>query len=424
MDSRLGLAALVRLQRLRRRAAEQAAGAPPGDGRLVEVTGFGSNPGALRMLTHRPAGLPKGAPLVVALHGCTQTAGGYDRGCGWSDMADRSGFALLMPEQQRANNGHLCFNWFEPGDTARGMGEALSIRQMIGHMVEQHGLDPARVFISGLSAGGAMASVMLATYPEVFAGGAVVAGLPHGAARSVAEAFSAMGRPAVLPAAARGAAVRAASAHRGPWPRVTVWQGEADTTVHPGNAEEIAKQWLSLHGLEDAVPEETSGAAGHSRRRWRGADGGVRVAVHRIPGMAHGVPLHPGRAEGRCGVAGPYLLDVGLSSTHAILDFWGLETAGAALPEMEVIPPGAAAASDRAGPEAPEAAPGRPGVPPLDPGLMSQGPGAVIAKALRAAGLMGRGGRARKGRPAFRPGSSGRGFRLGVAPAIPGGGWT
>ncbi|SHJ73904.1 feruloyl esterase [Roseomonas rosea] len=390
MDSKLGLAALVRLQRLRRHAAGQAAGAPSGDGRLVEVTDFGSNPGALRMLAYRPAGLRRGAPLVVALHGCTQAAGGYDRGCGWSDMADRAGFALLMPEQQRGNNGHLCFNWFEPGDTARDMGEALSIRQMIGHMVERDGLDPARVFISGLSAGGAMTSVMLATYPELFAGGAVLAGLPHGAARSVAEAFSAMGRPAALPASTRGEAVRAASGHRGPWPRVAVWQGDADTTVHPGNAEEIAKQWLSLHGLANAAPEETVGAAGHAQQVWRGADGGVRVAVHRIPGMAHGVPLNPGRTEGRCGVAGPYLLDVGLSSTHAMLEFWGLETAGAALPEMEVIPPGAAAASDRARPEAPHAASGRPGFPPMDQGLLSHGPGAVIAKALRAAGLMGR----------------------------------
>ena len=100
------------------------------------------------------------------LHGCTQTAADYDQGSGWSQLADRHGFVLLYPEQNRANNANLCFNWFEPGDIARGKGEALSIRQMIGAVAVAHGMDRDRVFVTGLSAGGAMASVMLATYPE------------------------------------------------------------------------------------------------------------------------------------------------------------------------------------------------------------------------------------------------------------------
>ncbi|TIL83807.1 MAG: PHB depolymerase family esterase, partial [Mesorhizobium sp.] len=116
--------------------------------------------------------LPEAAPLVVVLHGCTQTAAGYDDGSGWSQLADQEGFTLLFPEQQRANNPNLCFNWFVPGDTKRNGGEALSIRQMIGAVVVEYGLDRKRIFITGLSAGGAMTSVMLACYPEVFAGGA------------------------------------------------------------------------------------------------------------------------------------------------------------------------------------------------------------------------------------------------------------
>src|SRR5689334_23050100 len=185
------------------------------------------------MLEFVPEDLPAGAPLVVALHGCTQTAGGYDRGTGWSTLAAREGFALLLPEQRQGNNANRCFNWFEPGDTRRDQGEAASIRQMVAHMVERHRLDPQRVFVTGLSAGGAMASVMLATYPEVFAAGAILAGLPYGAAHSMPEAFEAMttGRP--RPARDWAEAVRRASPHRGPWPRVSVWQGEADTTVRP-----------------------------------------------------------------------------------------------------------------------------------------------------------------------------------------------
>ena len=327
-DHRLDLSALLSLQKQRRNAAEASARRAGGDGRLVEVKGFGSDPGGLRMLSHVPEGLAPGAPLVVALHGCTQTAAGYDEGSGWSVMADRLGFALLLPEQRRANNAHLCFNWFEPGDTARDAGEALSIRQMIAAMIQAHGLDPSRVFITGLSAGGAMTSVMLATYPEVFAAGAIVAGLPYGAASGVSEALRAMSRPAAMPAATRAAAVRAASAHAGPWPRVAVWHGDADTTVHPGNSEESVKQWLHLHRIPDGAAPGTEQRAGvHTRRDWSGPDGTVRVASHRIAGLSHGVPLHAGDGEGQCGMAGAYMLDVGVSSTHGILSFWGLEEA-------------------------------------------------------------------------------------------------
>ncbi|RVD47672.1 PHB depolymerase family esterase, partial [Mesorhizobium sp. M7A.F.Ca.ET.027.03.2.1] len=112
-----------------------------------------------------PADLPDGAPLVVVLHGCTQNAAGYDRHSGWSQLADEGGFALLYPEQQRANNPNLCFNWFLPADTARDRGEVFSIRQMIETMVVAHGLDRKQIFVTGLSAGGAMAAAMIATYP-------------------------------------------------------------------------------------------------------------------------------------------------------------------------------------------------------------------------------------------------------------------
>ena len=160
--------------------------------RLREIANFGSNPGNLRMHAYVPNGVGPSPPLVVALHGCTQTADSYDQGTGWSDLADRLGFILIFPEQQPANNPKNCFSWFLPDDTARDSGEALSIRQMIAKAVEKFGVDRSRMFVTGLSAGGAMASVMLATYPEIFAGGAIIAGLPYGSASSVQEAFEAM----------------------------------------------------------------------------------------------------------------------------------------------------------------------------------------------------------------------------------------
>ena len=162
-------------------------------GRLRRLDGLKANPGNLNAWFYKPDQAAGGRlPLVVVLHGCTQTAAGYDQGSGWSELGSTHGFATLFPEQQRANNPNLCFNWFQPGDTRRAAGEASSIAEMIEVMVEKHGVDRERVYITGLSAGGAMTSVMLATYPEIFAGGAIIAGLPYGAASGVPEALQQM----------------------------------------------------------------------------------------------------------------------------------------------------------------------------------------------------------------------------------------
>src|SRR4051794_1070512 len=163
------------------------------------------------MFSYVPANLPRRPALVVVLHGCGQTAAGYDYGAGWSTLAKRYGFALLMPQQQSSNNSHGCFNWFNPEDTARESGEACSIRQMVARMAGEHKIDAERIFVTGLSAGGAMTSVMLATYPEVFAAGAVIAGLPFGVATNVREALNGMLQSPSRPASELGGLVRSAS---------------------------------------------------------------------------------------------------------------------------------------------------------------------------------------------------------------------
>jgi len=292
-------------------------------GGLTEIAGFGSNPGALRMLVHLPEDLPPGAPLVVVLHGCTQSAADFDRAGGWSDLASQFGFALLLPEQRRVNNSKDCFNWFAANDIRRGAGEAFSIRQMIDWMLANHGLDPERVYVTGLSAGGSMAAVMLATYPEIFAAGAIIGGLPYGSATDARQARPAMAGKRKGPAGGWGDVVRAASPHRGPWPRVSIWHGDADPSVHPVNAERLVEQWTDLHGLAGTPAlEERNG--GHLHRVWHGPDGTALVESHTIAGMAHGAPIRAGTGPGRCGIAGPATLDVGVSSTHHILEFWGL----------------------------------------------------------------------------------------------------
>ena len=170
------------------------------------------NPGRLRMYTYVPDPLPSAPALVVVLHGCLQTAAEYDLGPGWSTLADRFRFALLFPEQQRANNPRGCFNWFQRGDSERDQGEALSIRHMVEHMIQAHAIDRGRVFVTGLSAGGGMTSVMLAAYPEVFAGGAVIAGVPYRGAIGAPAALRCMFQGQVRSARAWGDLVRAAAA--------------------------------------------------------------------------------------------------------------------------------------------------------------------------------------------------------------------
>jgi len=306
----------------------RAGGAGHARTRLRAILDFGSNPGNLRMFVYRPSTLADNPALVVVLHGCTQTAAGYDLGAGWSTLADRYGFALLLPEQQRSNNPNGCFNWFQPEHSRRDQGEPLSIRQMIEKSIVDHGIDRRRVFITGLSAGGAMTSNMLACYPEVFAGGAIVAGLPYGAATTVQQAFQSMYQSPTRSAHEWGDLVRKASSHRGPWPRVSVWHGNADKTVIPSNAQEILKQWTEVHGLP-LSSSVTTRVDGFPREVWINEVGDELIEAYTITNMAHGTPLAIGEAEGACGTPGPFLLAVGISSSYHIAKFFGIAAARA-----------------------------------------------------------------------------------------------
>lgn len=289
--------------------------------RLSPLGSFGSNPGALSGWHYVPSDVAlKG--LVVVLHGCTQDAAGYDHGSGWSELAERNGFAVLFPEQQQANNANRCFNWFVADDIRRGSGEALSIRQMIASMIERHAIDPARIHITGLSAGGAMTAVMLATYPEVFAGGAIIAGLPYGSATSVPQALERMRGHGHATSEISAALVRKASPHQGPWPTLAVWHGTVDRTVAGINAELVLDQWRLLQGIE-ANPDRIEVVDGHQHRVWLDREGRLAIEEYRIAGMGHGTPLRT-RGERSCGNAGAFMLNCGISSTWHIANSWRL----------------------------------------------------------------------------------------------------
>jgi poly(hydroxyalkanoate) depolymerase family esterase len=394
MSEGLG-ATIARLGRLRKPSASSPPRRAARRSRFVETRDFGANPGGLRMLSFRPANLAKGAALVVVLHGCTQQAEAYAHDSGWTAMAERCGFALLAPEQTAANNLNRCFNWFLPEDTARGAGEAASIAEMVAARLRDGDIDPKRVFVTGLSAGGAMTAVMLATYPELFAGGAIIAGLPFGVAGSVQDGMRVMRQPDGRSARELGALVRRAAPESDAHPRLSIWHGDADHVVKPINADQIASQWASAYGLAHA-PTEHQVLPGRDRSTWRSSESGeVMIETNLIHGMGHGTPLAT-KGDGAIGAAAPFMLDVGVSSTRDIAAFWGLKEP--LLPEQSWPTPSTAdtrarpANSERRKRAAPGGAPGANGLGDQVMGSVSKFVSAdvqsVIAKALRSAGLL------------------------------------
>ncbi len=324
----------------------------PLDSPFEEVHELGPNPGELRMFKYVPAarfgerpqqhagasGGPNGgstglkasaggAPLVVALHGCMQDAAEYGKDSGWSRLADRWGFLLLLPQQRRSNNLARCFSWYSPEDRARDAGEALSIRQMVERMVHDHAVDPRRIYVTGVSAGAAMSLALAAGYPEVFAGAAPLAGIPFGCADGMISGLTCMRNPPDKGAEEWGEAVRSASSHSGPWPRISVWQGDADKAVDPANATAIVRQWTNVHGVE-FPPEEVDDPKGYVRTVFRSPDGRVLVESYRIKGMGHGVPVDPGPGESQCGKERRFFPDMDLCSSIYIAKSWGLDQPG------------------------------------------------------------------------------------------------
>ena len=328
-------------------------------GTMTAVTGF-ANPGALDMYEYVPGGALSGA-LVVALHGCTQSASAYV-GAGWSSAADVYGMVVLYPEQVTANNENRCFNWYDQDDTLRN-GESLSIVNAVQASISAHGLDAQRVYVTGLSAGGAMTAVLLAGYPDKgtsnttftgFAGGAVMAGLPFESACTGADhtscptgsaygdAFTAMNPGKNLTPAQWGDRVRSATPNAHSWPRVSVWGGTSDTTVAPMNVSEIVDQFTNVNGVS-ATPTTTDTVEGQAHQSFADASGGVRVETYRVSGMPHGTAIDPafdfGVAGKSCGTAQAYILDKGICSTYYALKFWNEADAVATTTPPTTTPP-------------------------------------------------------------------------------------
>lgn len=304
---------------------------------LDAVNSFGSNPGNLKMFVFEPSSPTADMPLVVAMHGCSQSAAQMADLTEWNRLGEEYGFYVIYPEQATKNNVSRCFNWFQNGDIHRDEGEARSIRSMVDHMLLNYPIDPQRVFVTGLSAGGAMTSVMLACYPDRFAAGAVHAGGPYKAATDVWQSVSALAGNVSKGAEEWGNLVRGQYPDfTGEYPRVATFHGTNDNVVSANNAAETVKQWTNVHGT-NATPDEATGdfqgAADVQQAVYNDAEGNAVVVRYTISDMGHAISIDPGGCRDQGGNSGTYATDKKFFSTWWTASFFGI------VPELRVSGP-------------------------------------------------------------------------------------
>jgi len=295
---------------------------------LTQVTSFGANPGNLLMFSYAPQAVPQDAPLVLALHGCTQTASVFSD-AGWNGLADTYKFYVVYPQQQSQNNTETCFNWFgntsgNTADITRGQGEAASIMAMIDTMKSTYSIDPKRIYVSGFSAGAAYAVALLAMYPDVFDAGASFSGIPFGCANSLSTAYTCMYAPPTNTPQQWGTLARAAfPGYVGAYPRLSVWQGSSDTTVSTSNLAALVSQWTDVTSAS-AMPTSSNTVNGYPHDEYADTTGVVRVESYSITGMAHAVAIDSAHS---CGTADSYDIDKQICAVGYAAKFFGLEGA-------------------------------------------------------------------------------------------------
>lgn len=226
---------------------------------------FTGAPGTLNYFVYRPANVTGAVPLIMMLHGCTQSAKDFARGTQMNALADEIGFIVAYPEQPRSANMQKCWNWFRPGDQGKASGEPAVIAGITREIMAGEPIDPARVYVAGLSAGGAAAAIMAEAFPELYVAAGIHSGLACGSARDMASAFAAM--------QGKGKAHRPSSSQT--YVPVITFHGDRDTTVHPVNSQKIHAAWESSPTLSGLRRKSTEGRSqgGQAYRKTELLDG-------------------------------------------------------------------------------------------------------------------------------------------------------
>ncbi|MEN3973409.1 PHB depolymerase family esterase [Sphingomicrobium sp. XHP0235] len=237
--------------------------------------------GSLEYMLYRPAGLTRAVPLVVMLHGCTQTAEDFARGTRMNELADELGFIVAYPEQPQSANMQKCWNWFRPGDQGKAAGEPAVIAAITREIIAAESIDPQRVYVAGLSAGGAAAAIMASAFPDLYAAAGIHSGLACGSAKDLPSALAAMrGSGAVRP--------RPSSQ---PYVPLITFHGDRDSTVHPVNSDRIHAAWdaaPAMSGLDRTVTEGSAPSGGSYRKTaMLAADGRSMSESWSLEGAGH-----------------------------------------------------------------------------------------------------------------------------------------
>jgi len=298
---------------------------------LVEVKNFGTNPGKIKMFLHEPkigklSSLPK--PLVLVLHGCSQSAEGIAKQTQWNVLADKYGFYVVYPQQNLYNNPSLCFNWFSSEDVNKSKGESYSIKEMLNHMTSNYAIDENRIFVYGVSAGAAMSVVLMTNFPEVIDGGAILAGGPFMPELTDLQRMDMMFSPKENTPEKLGAPIQKLNlGYTGNYPKVVIIQGKNDLVVNPKNADLLVKQWSFLHKINDSFTDtipEFNQSRDVTKFTFKNSEEETKVIFYDINRMGHSIPIDPGTLPNQGGEKTMYTVDKDFFSTYFIAKDFGL----------------------------------------------------------------------------------------------------
>ena len=298
---------------------------------LVEVKNFGTNPGRIKMFLHEPkigklSSIRK--PLVIVLHGCSQSAEGIAKQTQWNLLADKYGFYVIYPQQNLYNNPSLCFNWFASEDINKNQGESLSIKEMINYMSTNFPIEEDRIFVYGVSAGAAMSVVLMANYPEIIDGAAALAGGPFMPELNDLQRIDLMFSPKENSPEKLAIPIQKLNqGFVGNYPKLVIIQGKNDLVVNPKNAELLVKQWSFLHAI-DATMTDTITEFNQSRDvvkyTLKNSEEEPKIYYYEINRMGHSIPIDPGTSINQGGEKTMYTLDKDFFSTYFIAKDFGL----------------------------------------------------------------------------------------------------
>jgi len=270
---------------------------------LTQIKDFGDNAGNLKMYTYIPNNLNtnKSVPLVIAIHGCTQSAKMIASETGWNKLADSLNFIVIYPEQKLINNIAKCYNFYLGYKAKKGKGEVASLKEMISYVRKNYNIDSSRISITGFSSGGAISNAMLNSYPKLFNAGALFAA------------------PSNLFNPNKDSPENQ--------PKVVIIQGDKDKIVPKGNADRILNQWIKKNEFVDTNYTFNRTYLGNSlliAKHFYNTKQELKIILIAGKGIKHKIMISPGEAINHGGKLDYHSIDINFHSTYFVANFFGL----------------------------------------------------------------------------------------------------